>query len=62
MLAHRFEELNTAKGRVGQNDDAKSTDGGAQIVMIFESLMMATSVAHHYLVRSTGFSTPLPFP
>ncbi len=27
--------------------------GSAQIVMIFESLMMAAGAAHHYLVRST---------
>ncbi len=30
-----------------------SETGSAQIVMIFESLMMAASAAHHYLVRST---------
>jgi hypothetical protein len=27
--------------------------GSAQIVMIFELLMMAAGAAHHYLVRST---------
>jgi hypothetical protein len=35
--------------------------GSAQIVMIFESLMMAAMATHHYLVRSTPQSSMLKF-